>query len=142
MKQGIIDLNERVDLAFEPIELGRPIALRYIRWADGSAALDPVARTELDALAERLLVNPGVFIDIGVHSDARSDAMAGQRLTQKRADAIAEYLRSKGIPKERVTARGFGASQLLNGCGPGVACTEEEHAVNRRNEYTVTSVKP
>ena len=55
---------------------------------------------------------------------------------------MATYLMGKGIAKERVRARGFGSSRLLNHCAAGVQCTEAEHAANRRNEYTVTSVAP
>ena len=47
------------------------------------------------------------------------------------------YLREKGVPKERLSAQGYGNSRLLNHCAPGVECSEEEHAVNRRTEYTV-----
>ena len=82
------------------------IGLKHIRWAEGSAQLDAVARTELDALGERLTVNPGVSIEVGVHSDARGDAAEQLKLTQKRADAVVAYLKGKGIPKERLTARG------------------------------------
>jgi hypothetical protein len=38
-------------------------------------------------------------------------------------------------------ATGYGSSRPLNHCVPGVQCTEEEHAVNRRNEFVVTGVK-
>ncbi|HMC96748.1 MAG TPA: carboxypeptidase regulatory-like domain-containing protein [Flavobacteriales bacterium] len=142
MKQGIIDLNDARDLALEEITIGQAIGLKHIRWAEGSAQLDAVARTELDALGERLTVNPGVSIEVGVHSDARGDAAEQLKLTQKRADAVVAYLKGKGIPKERLTARGYGNSRLLNYCAPGVQCSEEEHAVNRRTEYTVTAVQP
>lgn len=140
MKQGVIDLNEARDLSFDPLVIGRPVPLKYVKWALGSASLDPVAKTELDALAERMQVNPAVRIEVAVHCDARGDATANTALTQKRADAIVEYLRSKGVPKDRMVARGYGASRPLNHCTPGVECTEAEHAVNRRNEYIVTSV--
>ena len=142
MKQGIIDLNATRQLELEPIVLDRPIALKYIRWANNSATLDAQARTELDALAERLKVNPAVSIEIGVHSDARGEAEDLLRITQLRADAIATYLRGKSINKDRIRSRGFGATRLLNHCVPGVQCSEEEHAANRRNEYTVISVAP
>ncbi|MEO8587781.1 MAG: carboxypeptidase regulatory-like domain-containing protein [Flavobacteriales bacterium] len=142
MKQGIIDLNDARDLALEEIVIGQAIGLKHIRWAEGSAQLDPTARVELDALAERLTVNPGVSIEVAVHSDARGDGAEQQKLTQRRADAMATYLKGKGIFKERLTAKGYGNSRLLNHCAPGVQCSEEEHAVNRRTEYTVTAVQP
>lgn len=142
MRHGIIDLGQARDLELEEVVVGQPIAFRHIRWRDRSAQLDPAAKGELDALAERLGVNPGVAIEVGVHADARGDLQEEQAMSQVRAEAIAAYLTGKGIAKDRVKARGFGASRLLNHCAPGVQCTEEEHAVNRRVEYTVTSVAP
>jgi hypothetical protein len=140
MTRGVIDLNQAADLVFEAVEVGKPIALKYQRWTGARTDLEPIARTELDALADRLQVNPMVRVEVGVHSDARGDLQAALQLCQKRAEAIATYLRSKGVPKERVVAKGYGATRLLNHCAPGVTCTEEEHAANRRVEWTVTAV--
>ena len=141
MKQGIIDLNEARDLAMERIEIGKAIPVKYVRWERTGTQLDPQARTELDALAERLTVNPDLSIELAVHADARGDATELQNLTQKRAEALVDYLKSKGVAKERLVAEGYGSSRPLNHCVPGVTCTEEEHAVNRRNEYKVLAVK-
>lgn len=139
LRHGIIDAGAARPLDLEAIEVGRPIALRHARWAQGSAQLDPMAKTELDLLAERLGVNPNVSIEVGVHSDARGDQAKELELSQKRADAIAAYLRGKGVAADRVRAKGYGATRLMNHCAPGVQCTEEEHAQNRRCEYTVIS---
>ena len=142
MKQGVIDLNDVREVAMEPIAVGAPRAFRHIRWAQSGTQLDPQAKAELDALAERLTVNPQVSIELAVHSDARGDAEALQRITQQRAEALSVYLQGKGIARDRLKATGHGSSRPLNHCVPGVQCTEEEHAVNRRNEYVVTGVLP
>jgi hypothetical protein len=141
MKQGIIDLNAARDLAMEEIRIGAPIPLKYIRWPQGGSQLDKLAKTELDGLAERMGVNPGISIEVAVHTDARGDMKGQQELSQQRAEAIAAYLRSKGVAKERVKAKGYGATRLVNECAPGVQCTEEQHAANRRNEWSVTAVQ-
>lgn len=138
MRNGIIDLGQARELVLEKIVVGQPISLKHQRWAEGSTQLDPRARGELDLLAERLVANPTITIELGVHSDARASEKE-VALTQKRADAMAAYLVQKGIAKDRMKARGFGATRLLNHCAAGVQCTEEEHAVNRRCEYVVTS---
>jgi outer membrane protein OmpA-like peptidoglycan-associated protein len=142
LKQGVIDLSELDDLRLEPVELGRAIRLKYIKWEAGSDKLDPVAKTELDMLADRLQVNPLLTVEIGVHSDAQGDLAAAKKLTQKRADTIMAYLVRKGIPQDRLTAKGYGADRPVNQCGPGVPCSEAEHAENRRVEYTVTGNGP
>jgi len=140
MTRGVIDLNEATDLRMEEIAIGRPIALKYQKWAAGSASLDPIALTELDALADRLQVNPMLNVEIGVHADARGNATEELKLSQKRAEAVVAYLKGKGINKDRLTAKGYGMTRPMNHCGPGVTCTEAEHAENRRTEYTVTSI--
>lgn len=140
VRQGVIDVNEVRDLEFEAIQVGMPIPLRYLRWAGASTTLDNSARLELDGLVERLMVNPDVRIEVAVHSDARNEATEALRTTQKQADAVIAYLIGKGVPKDRLKAQGYGTTAPLNHCVPGVACTEEEHAVNRRTEYTITGL--
>ena len=141
MREGIIDLNEVGDLSFEPMLIGSPVPLKYVRWARNDAKLDPVARTEIDGLAERMNVNPGIKVEIGVHSDSR-DGAESAKLDQKRADAVVEYMVGKGVARDRLVAKGYGISKLKNHCAPGVTCSEEEHAANRRVEYTVTAITP
>jgi outer membrane protein OmpA-like peptidoglycan-associated protein len=99
--------------------------------------LDPIARTELDQLADRLQVNPEVVIEVAVHSDARGDLAKELKLSQDRANAVAAYLIGRGVAKERITAKGYGATRIKNHCAPGVTCTEAEHAENRRVEWSV-----
>jgi outer membrane protein OmpA-like peptidoglycan-associated protein len=92
----------------------------------------------LDGLAQRMLVNSGLRFEVIVHEDARISADAAMKLTEKRADVILQYLRAKGVPKDRLVAKGMGNSRPINHCEVGVQCSEQEHAENRRVEYTVT----
>lgn len=140
MRQGMIDLADIRPLEFEPIQVGEAIALKYVRWPEGAATLDRQAKLDLDALAERLLVNPEVMVELAVHEDARGDAGTALKLSQRRAEAMAQYLREKGVPKERLAAKGYGYTRPLNHCLPGVECSEAEHAVNRRSVYVVTGL--
>ena len=61
-------------------------------------------------------------------------------LSQKRAESAVNYIIAHGIDKERITAKGYGESQLINRCKNKVQCTEEEHQQNRRTEFKVTSM--
>ena len=140
VKQGIIDLNEAYELDFEPIGVGTAVPLKHQRWAQNSSAPDPKAKAELEQLAERLMTNPTLIVEVGVHSDSRGDADAALKLDQKRANAILDVLRSRGVAKERISAKGYGATHPVNHCVAGVQCSEEEHAANRRVEYVVTGV--
>ena len=47
------------------------------------------------------------------------------------------YLIKRGIAPERLTAKGYGESQLVNPCADGVPCSEEEHQQNRRSTFVI-----
>jgi outer membrane protein OmpA-like peptidoglycan-associated protein len=52
------------------------------------------------------------------------------------------YIISKGIPAERITAKGYGETQPVNQCTNHTECTEEEYQLNRRTEFKVTKISP
>jgi outer membrane protein OmpA-like peptidoglycan-associated protein len=47
------------------------------------------------------------------------------------------YFVSEGIHLSRVAAKGYGESQVKNQCRDGVACTDDQHAENRRTEIKI-----
>ncbi|MEZ4982816.1 MAG: hypothetical protein R2769_14755 [Saprospiraceae bacterium] len=57
-----------------------------------------------------------------------------------RAESAKEYLMRHGVEANRVTAFGYGESQLRNDCADGVECEEEDHAFNRRTEVRITKI--
>jgi len=140
MRQGVIDLGDVRRLVMEPIHVGTPITLKYVTWSGDEVALAPAAKAELDELANRMQVNPSLMVEVAVHADTRSKADPALKLSQQRADAIVAYLRTKGVPKDRLTGKGYGITKPLNPCGPGVECTDRQHAENKRVEYTVTGI--
>ncbi|WP_379025741.1 OmpA family protein [Parapedobacter deserti] len=81
--------------------------------------------------------DPKVRIELSAHADSRGSADYNMKLTQRRADSAVAYLVSMGIAKDRLVARGYGATKLANHCAKGVECTEEEHQWNRRVEFFV-----
>jgi len=58
-------------------------------------------------------------------------------LSDKRAKATLEFMVNNGIARNRLTAKGFGETQLLNNCADNKLCSEEEHQKNRRSEFIV-----
>lgn len=140
MRQGLIDLGAARDLVMEPLEIGVPNTFRFVNWTSGKTTLDPLARTELDNLAERLMVNPAVVVELAVHGNTGEDADMELFLSRKRAETMATYLAGKGINKDRVKHKGYGVTNPLNHCVPGVQCSPEEHAANRRATWTVLEV--
>lgn len=102
------------------------------------------AEIELQKVLVVLNKYPTMTIDIKSHTDCRGLADYNERLSEKRAQATRQYLIDNGIDAERLTAKGYGESQLVNDCGceptNASSCSEEEHQLNRRSEFIITSI--
>lgn len=122
-----------------PFASGNIIQLPNIYYNFNDASIRPDAKPDLDALATILKQFPAVTIELASHTDARGTDAYNKRLSQRRAENAMRYLVGKGIAKSRMTANGYGESQLKNACADGVDCTEADHQVNRRTEFRITS---
>ncbi len=107
-----------------------------INWNLGSAVLTAQAKKIIDTrLMPVLKANPGVKLEVASHTDARGSKTSNQDLSERRAVAVVDYLKTKGINQSLLIANGYGENKLKNRCADGVSCTEREHAANRRTEF-------
>lgn len=97
------------------------------------------AKPVLDSLVQFLHEHP-IRAELSSHTDCRATVEYNLKLSQKRAEAAVEYMVSQGIEAERITAKGYGESELVNYCADGVSCSEEEHQANRRTEFKITGI--
>lgn len=97
----------------------------------------PDALVELSKILVVLEDNPTMKIDIRSHTDSRASKAYNERLSDDRAKSTRAWLIKAGINPNRLTAKGYGESQLVNKCADGVSCTEQEHQANRRSEFIV-----
>ncbi len=116
------------------LETGFLIELGGIYYDFDQFKLQPQSIAELDKVAELMLRQADLFVEVRSHTDSRGDDDYNLYLSSNRANAVAAYLILKGIEASHVAAKGFGEEQLVNGCTDGAACTEEEHQMNRRTE--------
>jgi OmpA-OmpF porin, OOP family len=86
----------------------------------------------LDRLADVAGRCPKSRIEIGGHTDARGSAELNQRLSEQRAQSVAEYLSRKGVDENRLFPIGYGPSRPI---APND--TDEDRAKNRRIEFIV-----
>jgi len=107
-----------------------------INWDLNSATLTPAARAEIDAKLLPVLAN-GVSVEIASHTDSRGSKASNRSLSERRAQAVTNYLISKGINSSRIVSNGYGETRLANRCSDGVSCTEREHLTNRRTQFRV-----
>ncbi|GAB3974982.1 hypothetical protein GCM10028806_31730 [Spirosoma terrae] len=99
------------------------------------------AAKELDHVLAILKEYPEMQIELRSHTDSRATDSYNIRLSENRARAALDYLVSRGISAKRLVARGYGESEIVNGCVDGVNCTEEEHQANRRTEFKILAVQ-
>ena len=95
------------------------------------------AALKLEKLIMIMEEYPNLRIAIRSHTDSRGNDAYNMALSERRAKSILTYLVNHGIERDRLTAKGYGESHLLNRCSNGVHCTEEEHHENRRSEFIV-----
>lgn len=100
------------------------------------------AREGLDKLVNIMREYPNMKVELWSHTDSRSSKEFNQKLSDNRAKSTAEYLFKRGISRSRIVEyKGFGESQLVNGCSDGVKCSEAEHQLNRRTEIKVVQMQ-
>lgn len=102
-----------------------------------SAKLTAESEEIIDDMLLPLLKEKETSIEIMSYTDSRGDASYNKALSQQRAQAVVDYLASKGISRSRMISKGYGETQLVNGCKDGVPCTEEQHQKNRRTEFRI-----
>jgi len=137
---GWVNANEFIELAFEKVELNKKIEIPNIYYDLAKWNIREDAAVELDNVVQFLIDNPSIKIELGSHTDARGSASSNQVLSQKRAQSAVDYIVSKGIDSERITARGYGEEQIKNRCIDGVTCSKAEHQENRRTEIRITGI--
>ncbi|GAA4244910.1 OmpA family protein [Winogradskyella damuponensis] len=102
------------------------------------------AEIEIQKVLAVLTKYPTMHIDIRSHTDCRGPAAYNEKLSDRRAQSTRQYLIKKGIAAERLTAKGYGEARLVNDCGCEPSnnshCSEEEHQLNRRSEFIITSI--
>jgi outer membrane protein OmpA-like peptidoglycan-associated protein len=92
------------------------------------------AAIELDKIILIMKDNENIRVEMRAHADSRGSDEYNFKLSLKRAKSALDYLISNGIEKSRVSALGYGKTQLVNHCKEGAICTEKEHQANRRVE--------
>jgi outer membrane protein OmpA-like peptidoglycan-associated protein len=109
----------------------KPLVLEGVNFATGKAELTPESQAILDGVAESLVAHEDIKVQVGGHTDNTGSAAVNKRLSAARAEAVRQYLISKGVAANRLTARGFGPSKPI-----ASNKTAEGRSQNRRVELT------
>ena len=146
-KQDLIinpKLEKDVKSITEGTDLAQTLGIPIIYFDYDKYVIRYDAEVELQKVLAVMNQYPEMIIDIKSHTDCRGKADYNEKLSEKRAQSTRNYLISKGIDASRLTAKGYGESQLVNDCGcesnNESDCTEKEHQLNRRSEFIIVKM--
>ncbi len=120
-----------------PVNVGSIIVFENIYYDYNSFEIKKGAAFELEELLSLMKENENIKIELRAHTDSRGHNDYNQNLSDQRALAAKNYLTERGIPPQKIVAKGFGESQLRNHCRDNVDCSEAEHIYNRRTEVVI-----
>ena len=152
--------SEEYVLQFPLASITAPVLINNIFYDFDKATLRPESEKALDALVVLLNENPNVTIELSSHTDNRGSDQYNERLSQRRAESVVNYLIEHGIAADRLSPKGYGegkpktVKRKLTETYPwlkeGDVLTEEFinalqdeekreacHQLNRRTEFTV-----
>ncbi|HYG40072.1 MAG TPA: OmpA family protein [Cytophagales bacterium] len=115
------------------LRVGFASILRNIYFDNNKATFKIESYSELNKLENLLKENPNYKIKISGHTDNIGDAEFNKHLSQKRANAVVEYLKRKGVDARRLTSEGYGEEKPL-------ASNDDEkdgRELNRRTEFKI-----
>ncbi len=123
------------------LEVGTVIELENIHYDYNKFNIRSDAAVDLDHVVDLMKKYPTLEIELGSHTDARGSDSYNEWLSQERANAAVKYIVSKGVSRKRLTAKGYGETELTNECGNGVECDDATHEENRRTEIKITRLE-
>ena len=125
----------RRDIPMERIDVGSTVVLNNIFFDTDSHELKPRSVTELNKLYDFLVRHPEICVEISGHTDSTGTPGHNQELSERRAQAVAGFLISRGIAGERLIWKGYGETKPL-----ADNRTETGRALNRRTELKVVRI--
>ncbi|MFZ5593536.1 MAG: OmpA family protein [Pseudomonadota bacterium] len=136
---GVVDSLDRcpntkagVKVDDKGCEIPAVIVLKGVNFATNSAKLTQGSLAILDEAASTLVKNSDITAEVAGHTDNRGVPAKNKKLSQQRAEAVMNYLVSKGVDASRLTAKGYGQENPMADNG-----TEDGRAQNRRVELRI-----
>jgi|GEM_PF-1418355 len=112
--------------------------IENIYYESGAWTILPEAEKVLQKAVDALKNAPNLSLEVQSFTDSQAGDEFNLDLSQKRANAVVEYITSKGVDKKRLVAKGLGETQLVNNCANGVDCSDAEHRQNRRTVFKLS----
>jgi outer membrane protein OmpA-like peptidoglycan-associated protein len=126
---SILEKSDSIGVKSAIIKKGLILRFNKLNFNTGNYQLDTSSIEELDQLYTILEGDTSLKIIINGHTDSEGNAKSNQRLSEKRAKSVVEYLIDKGIAQDRISYKGYGSSYPIS-----TNETKEGRAKNRRVE--------
>lgn len=123
------------NIPLEPVKTGRMVVLNNVFFDTDKYMLKKESTIELDKIFDFLQLNANVRVEISGHTDNTGAEQHNMELSENRASEVVKYLESKGISKERMTAKGYGDTMPVASND-----SEDGRAKNRRTELKIIGV--
>jgi outer membrane protein OmpA-like peptidoglycan-associated protein len=112
----------------------RTVILEGVTFSTGKSELTDESKAILTNVAQSLVANPEVRVEVAGHTDNTGGRRTNLRLSQSRADAVKDFLAANGVAPDRITAKGYGPDKPV-----ASNRTAEGRAQNRRVELNRTN---
>ncbi|MDT0575801.1 OmpA family protein [Croceicoccus sp. F390] len=137
--QQIKELREQTaGTGVEVTDAGDSIMLNLpdgVTFAVDSSNIQPQFRNTLNSVAQSLINYPNSLIDVYGYTDSTGAESYNQQLSERRAQAVSDYLVSQGVPRGRIASKGFGESNFVASND-----TENGRSLNRRVEMKIIPI--
>ena len=108
LRVGPVEKSEEYVLQFPLANISAPVLIENIFYDFDKATLRPESQTALDELVQMLNDNPHITIELSAHTDYKGSDQYNERLSQRRAESVVNYLIAHGIASDRLTPKGYG----------------------------------
>ncbi len=128
----------QINIPIKKIQKQESFIVENIYYDFDKATLKDESKPGLDSLIMFLEDNPQLIVEISAHTDSIGSKRYNQRLSQKRAESVVDYLVNQGIDTARLKAKGYGESQpIAPNTKPDGSDNPKGRAKNRRTEFKI-----
>jgi len=128
------DVNEKT-ISLQHLEVGTNFSFNNIDFDFGKTTLNTAAKAELDNLIDIFNKHPKLKLSVAAYTDNIGSIEVNLRVSNKRAQAVVDYLTSHGIEANRLSSHGYGKAHPI-----ATNKTKAGRRKNRRTEFTVTGI--
>ena len=124
------------EIELNPLEVGNKVVLNNVFFDNDKSTLKNKSIIELEKIGNFLDKNKHLEVEISGHTDSNGSDQYNIGLSDRRAQAVVDYLLTYGISSKRMTYKGYGETAPID-----TNVTPDGRAMNRRTEFKITGIE-